>query len=94
MPGTYYLSAWVSSFNEWHDVLENIARLELETSDYYGTGRGIEARFGMIFLPFRWVRQTESHPPLQISDSEGIAKDLLKADGVSPYASRRPGVVA
>ena len=55
MPGTYYLGVWVSSFHEWHDVIDNVARLEIEPSDYYGTGRGVEARFGMIFLPFRWA---------------------------------------
>ncbi len=54
MPGNYYISLWASSFDEWHDVLDNVAQMEVETSDYYGTGRGIESRFGLIFLPFRW----------------------------------------
>jgi lipopolysaccharide transport system ATP-binding protein len=60
MPGTYYLGAWASSFHEWHDVLDNVATLELEPSDYYGTGRGIESRFGLIFLPFRWTESGQS----------------------------------
>ena len=55
MPGTYFLGIWVSSFNEWHDVLDNVAKLNIEPSDFYGTGRGIEARFGFVFLPCRWV---------------------------------------
>jgi hypothetical protein len=55
MPGTYYLSVWASSLHEWHDQLDNVATLELEPSDYYGTGRGIEARFGLVFFPFRWT---------------------------------------
>jgi lipopolysaccharide transport system ATP-binding protein len=55
MPGSYYLSVWVSSFHEWHDVLDKVAKLEVMPSDYYGTGRGIESRFGVIFLPFRWA---------------------------------------
>ncbi len=56
MPGTYYLGAWAASdFGIYHDVLDNVAKLELEPSDYYGTGRGVEARFGLIFLPFRWT---------------------------------------
>jgi lipopolysaccharide transport system ATP-binding protein len=54
MPGTYYLGAWISSFNEWQDLMENVATLEVEASDYYGTGRGIESRFGLVFFPFRW----------------------------------------
>jgi lipopolysaccharide transport system ATP-binding protein len=55
MPGNYYLSVWASSLNEWHDVIENVAMLEIEPSDYYGSGRGIEARFGLVFFPFRWT---------------------------------------
>lgn len=54
MPGTYYLGIWASSFHEWHDVLDNVAVLTVEPSDYYGTGRGVESRFGLIFVPFRW----------------------------------------
>jgi len=54
MPGTYYLGVWVSGHNEWHDVLDNVAKLNIEPSDFYGTGRGVEARFGLIFFPFRW----------------------------------------
>jgi len=55
MPGSYYIGIGVASYNEGHDDLDNIARLDVEPSDYYGTGRGVEARFGMIFLPFRWI---------------------------------------
>jgi lipopolysaccharide transport system ATP-binding protein len=55
MPGTYYVGIWASSFHEWHDVLDNAAKLEVEPSDYYGTGRGIESRFGLMFLPFQWI---------------------------------------
>jgi lipopolysaccharide transport system ATP-binding protein len=60
MPGSYYLGIWAASYDEWHDVLDNVARLDVESSDYYGTGRGIESRFGMIFLPFRWTLQDET----------------------------------
>lgn len=62
MPGTYYLGLWASSFHEWHDVLDNAAKLEVEPSDYYGTGRGIESRFGLIFLPFQWIVNGVSVP--------------------------------
>ena len=55
MPGIYYIGVWIMGFGVVYDVLENVAKLEVEPSDYYGTGRGTEARFGMIFLPFRWL---------------------------------------
>jgi lipopolysaccharide transport system ATP-binding protein len=59
MPGTYYLGVWASSLHEWHDVLDNVATLEIEPSDYYGTGRGVESRFGLAFFPFRWRPVTD-----------------------------------
>jgi hypothetical protein len=56
MPGTYYLGTWAASdFGIFHDELDNVAKLEVEGSDYYGTGRGIESRFGIMFFPFRWT---------------------------------------
>jgi homopolymeric O-antigen transport system ATP-binding protein len=66
MPGTYYLGIWASSFHEWHDVLDNVAKLDVEPSDYYGTGRGIESRFGLIFLPFRWKHTGVPLPDLEV----------------------------
>jgi lipopolysaccharide transport system ATP-binding protein len=58
MPGRYYLSVWAAKVDEFHDELENAILLEIEPSDYYGTGRGIEARFGILFLPCRWTVST------------------------------------
>jgi lipopolysaccharide transport system ATP-binding protein len=55
MPGTYFLGAWIASDHGlYHDELDNVAKLEVEASNYYGTGRGIESRFGLVFFPFRW----------------------------------------
>jgi lipopolysaccharide transport system ATP-binding protein len=54
MPGTYYVELLAASMNEYHDRLENVAKIDVEPSDFYGTGRGIEARFGLVFFPFRW----------------------------------------
>lgn len=61
MPGSYYLSVWAASFEEYHDVLDHVAKIDLEASDYYGTGRGVESRFGLIFLPFRWKHDGSAH---------------------------------
>jgi lipopolysaccharide transport system ATP-binding protein len=60
MPGVYYIGLWIMGFGAVYDVLDNVAKLEVEPSDYYKTGRGIEARFGLVFLPFRW---TPVNPP-------------------------------
>jgi lipopolysaccharide transport system ATP-binding protein len=55
MPGVYYLGIWAAGYHEWHDVLDNVTKLDVEPADFYGTGHGLEPRFGLIFLPFRWI---------------------------------------
>jgi lipopolysaccharide transport system ATP-binding protein len=54
MPGTYYLGMWAATSGDWHDVLDNVARLDVQPSDYYGTGRGLDSRWGLTFFPCRW----------------------------------------
>jgi lipopolysaccharide transport system ATP-binding protein len=75
MPGTFFLGIWASSFHEYHDVLNNVATLDIEPSDYYGTGRGIESRFGLMFLPCRWVEPNTNHVTTT-KRSEGDGNDL------------------
>ena len=36
------------------DVLKNCIAFDVESADCYGSGRGIESRFGLIYLPSRW----------------------------------------
>ncbi len=60
MPGLYYIGLWLKGANVFDD-LDNAAKLEIEASDYYGTGR-LDAKFGMIFLPYRWTPSTLSIP--------------------------------
>jgi lipopolysaccharide transport system ATP-binding protein len=62
MPGTYTLGIWASSSGaEGHDLIDNVGKLEVEPSDIYGTGRGIEARFGVILFKFRWLIPEDSN---------------------------------
>lgn len=65
LPGRYYLSLWLGKWNEPLDVLKNCIAFDIEPSDYYGSGRGIDSSFGMVFLPSRW----KSCAPQQQSDS-------------------------
>jgi hypothetical protein len=32
-----------------HDSRENVVKIDWEPSDYDGTGRGVEERFGLVF---------------------------------------------
>ena len=55
MPGRYYLTAWLKGpDSKDFDLLENCVLMDVETSDYYGTGRGVDPRFGIIFQQARW----------------------------------------
>jgi lipopolysaccharide transport system ATP-binding protein len=55
MPGRFYLTLWLKGPDSSnHDLLENCMTMDVETSDYYGSGRGITPKFGVIFLPARW----------------------------------------
>jgi hypothetical protein len=55
MPGRYFLSLWLSSpGGVSYDVLEQCAALDVEASNYYKSGRGVDGRFGLLVLPCRW----------------------------------------
>jgi len=55
MPGRYSISLWLAGIgSNWYDVLEHCASFDVEASNYYKSGRGIESRFGLIFLPGSW----------------------------------------
>src|SRR3954451_12278879 len=69
MPETYNLGIWAASNGgEWHDVLDHVMTLEVEPSDYFGSGRGIESRFGLIFFPCRWRLSGRSADVSAVSD--------------------------
>lgn len=63
LPGRYYLSFHLGKWPDYYDGLTNRVAFDVESSDYYGSGRGIENRFGLTFFPSRWI----SVPPQDIS---------------------------
>jgi lipopolysaccharide transport system ATP-binding protein len=55
LPGRYYLSLWSASVgSKDYDLLDRCTILDVETSDFYGSGRGIEGRWGVLFFPCTW----------------------------------------
>lgn len=54
LPGRYYLSLWLGKWNNPNDILKNCIQFDVETSDFYGSGRGIDSGFGIVFFPSRW----------------------------------------
>jgi lipopolysaccharide transport system ATP-binding protein len=72
MPGRYLVSLWIEGIGPvWYDVLEHCASFDVEASNYYNSGRGIESRFGLIFLPGCWSWDaTGIAPRTVVSSSE------------------------
>jgi lipopolysaccharide transport system ATP-binding protein len=54
LPGRYFLSLWLGKWSNLQDVLKNCIHFDVEASDYYGSGRGIDGSFGLMFFPSRW----------------------------------------
>ena len=55
LPGRYYLSLWLGKWDNLYDVLKNCITFDVETSDYYGSGKGISNEYGIVFFPSRWT---------------------------------------
>jgi len=56
LPGRYYLSLWLKIQGPtYFDVLEHCVQFDVETSDFYGSGRGIHRYFGIVFVPCQWT---------------------------------------
>jgi lipopolysaccharide transport system ATP-binding protein len=90
MPGSYYVGVWAASFGEWHDVLDNVVKLDVEPSDYYGSGRGIEARFGIIFLPYRWFVSGGSSSGTEAPSHTRAPDRETEANGAALVTSSSP----
>jgi lipopolysaccharide transport system ATP-binding protein len=54
LPGRYYLSLWLGKWSDPLDVLKSCLSFDVESADYYGSGRGIDGSFGVVFFPSRW----------------------------------------
>ncbi|MGB0909145.1 MAG: ABC transporter ATP-binding protein [Nitrospirales bacterium] len=54
MPGQYPISIWISDGSTLIDVIDHCATLDMEASDFYQTGRGIERLYGVTFFPCSW----------------------------------------
>lgn len=70
MPNRYYITLWAATVGkEDYDMLENCAFLDVESSNYYGTGLGIDSRYGVLFLDCSWEhgRQVEQQQSMVLS---------------------------
>ena len=55
MPGRYNLSLAIwDEIKGYYDYIRNCVALDIQPSDFYQSGKGIEERYGIIFLPGKW----------------------------------------
>ena len=72
LPGRYFLSLWLGKWSNLHDVLKNCIHFDVEPSDYYGSGRGIDGSFGLMFFPSRW-KSSAPQDCIASCDSQGTS---------------------
>ncbi len=54
-PNRYYVTLWISSTGQWYDRIEHCIALDVEESNAYDNqGRGVDARWGLVYMPSRW----------------------------------------
>lgn len=55
MPGRYRVSLWISSIGGIdYDIVPHCSLFDVETSDVFGSGRGADQRFGLVYFPSQW----------------------------------------
>ena len=55
VPSQYYLSFWLESVGpKLYDRLDYCMTLDVEPSDFFRSGRGMDRRFGLVLFPCRW----------------------------------------
>jgi hypothetical protein len=56
MPDRYFFNLWISGDRKRQifDRMYWCARMDVEYSNYYKTGKGIDKEFGYVFMPCNW----------------------------------------
>jgi len=74
MPGRYYITLYILNNNgivdnNEIDHIEQAGTLDVEVSNYYESGRGIDKWWGIMFLPCKW-----NFNGLNVSDEPSISR--------------------
>ena len=73
LPGRYSMSLWLKLQGPlYYDVLEHCLQFDVDTSDFYGTGRGIHNYFGLVFLPCRWSLHTHDEADERVESCSAV----------------------
>jgi lipopolysaccharide transport system ATP-binding protein len=63
LPNRYYLSLWISTRNQWFDILDHCIAIDVEASNAHDNqGRGMHSKWGLVYMRSRW----ELGPPAAV----------------------------
>ena len=63
LPNRYYLSLWISTRQQWYDILDHCIAIDVEESNAHNNqGRGMHPKWGLVFMKSRW----ELGPPVAV----------------------------
>jgi len=54
MPGRYFLTLWLAKPHHFYDKLEHCAFIDVEPSDVFNSGKGMEKHWGLVFFQNEW----------------------------------------
>jgi hypothetical protein len=55
LPNRYYLSLWISTRNQWFDILDHCIAIDVEASNAHDNqGRGMHSKWGLVYMRSRW----------------------------------------
>ena len=64
MPARYYISLWIASDGGVHyDILDHCAAFDVEAANPYGTAKGMESRWGLVYMMGSWRYDRPSAGP-------------------------------
>ncbi len=79
-PGRYWISLWTtgpnhfsSAKNGW-DVLPRCKALDIEPSDFFNSGKGVDRGYGFVLLPCKWNLHDACEPADAVPDAQGTGK--------------------
>ena len=74
-PGRYWISLWAGARRgKGWDILPHCTAMDVEPSDFFNTGKGMDRGYGFVLLPCRWNLHMASEPAAAIADEQGTGK--------------------
>lgn len=76
-PGRYWISLWTTGPNHYGsarggwDILPRCKALDIEPSDFFSSGKGLDRGYGFVLLPCKWNLRDACEPANALPDAQG-----------------------